>query len=1696
MNGIERGKIARLHPDGSIDTSFNPGAKNPDPGDVSEVSTISLQGNRILVGGRLSHLAGQPASALVRLNPDGTRDATFNPPAFSYFSHPSVQVAIDRGDGKIFVAGAFTSVGGQARNHLVMLDSDGSIDPSFNPAVNNVVMAALPVSGDRWIIGGEFTTVSGQARQGITRILADGSMDPTFAAVPLPSGATIFSLFLQPDGKILYAGRGNSGFVGRALPDGGADPEFTPSADPAYLQKAVALPNGDVVINGPEMIIDGSSAFGLTRFQPNGSTGTIPPVLGLGKPWALHASSDGSVIVGGEFPIFGDHPRYSLARILPGGSVDPGFHPDATQPSKVRSILPLSGGRWIVAGEFTGARGGNIRPLHAGVSRLAPDLGLDPGFTQMTSSAFGTIGAAAEDPEGKLLIGGASRLPNGATAGRLTRIHADGGVDPTFTVTFASGNTLADIAVQPDGKILAAGTLTRVNDTLQKNIVRLTPGGSLDTSFVPPTIPAIHDIALENGGRIFAGGNASVRRLQFSGALDPNFNQSLPLVGNINKVVALSGRRVIIAGDFTSLNGQPAGRIARLDSLGNPDPTFQPGSGSNGIIRSVQVRSDGDLFIAGDFTSFNGQPRRGIAQLSPDGDLRSVFDPGDGFNGSVNSLALTPDGHVLAGGAFTRAGNLQRAGFAKLFAAPLQSTLPPSVPGNLAATPISSKEVLLVWTDSGGESAYVVERRETGTVDWQIAGRPPSDATFLKDDTVVPGKTYEYRLVAWNPAGDSALAVGASATVPTRAGQAGAPATATSLDLWNHGEVRAATRQADGKVIIAGRFTHFNGMACPGMARLTVAGALDPSFVPDPALASIFNVEVMAVQSTGRIIVGGGGGIVGLTSAGSIDPTFTPPSSLSLVSSLAVLSDDRLMVGGAFSGGSRPYLARTTANGVIDTSFANAGLNGEVDAIVVLPDGKLLVSGSFTRAGFGFTTSVARLHGDGSRDTSFAAVMFKPPAGSVGNALGTTMALQSDGKIIVGGRFASVNNVPRNSLVRLEPTGAVDSTFVSGTSPNDFLHYVGLLPDGKVTIGGQFQSYAGSARSCWAVLSPTGTLDPGDAGIRSGYVRTGLPLPDGRILVVGEFCAAGAAPHFGLVRLEANAATVDGTFNSQVARPGTVHAITRQPDGKALVLGDFASVGGPPLSGLFRPTLFRINQDGSIDHQFDAGTGFNIRPRVVATGSDGRVFAGGDFQSVAGVLRSRIAALHPHGAVDMSFNPGSGADNTIHTLVAEADGDVTVGGSFTTVGGAPRTRLARLDQNGSVTSEFSGLAGPNNLVLSSLHGANGALWIGGQFTTIHGSSAPYLARLQESGAWDPAATPVLDGQVSALISQPDRPFFAGGNFSAVSGVPRARVARLTANGGVDAGFVPQLASTAAFPSTFTAFALDEADRLYIAGTWRGSVLNRTLHILRLSPDGSLDPSFDTGISGSNVNALGVINSGLLAGGTFTEWDGQPRYGLVQLRTTPSLGTPVAPESASALGQEGGAALFWNEVAGASGYLIEKAGVSSSTWIPVATVPAGNPAYTDLASPGSHWRYRVSAFNAAGPSSSTAPIEVIIPTTYSQWRSDLGIPTTTTDGDDSDHDGIPLLLEYSLALSPSSSDRHRLPTIETAGGNIRFSYIQARPDIDYLVEASTDLVHWSSEGVSQGMETLRRVASIPKGGNAELFLRLRVRTSSP
>ena len=342
-----------------------------------------------------------------------------------------------------------------------------------------------------------------------------------------------------------------------------------------------------------------------------------------------------------------------------------------------------------------------------------------------------------------------------------------------------------------------------------------------------------------------------------------------------------------------------------------------------------------------------------------------------------------------------------------------------------------------------------------------------------------------------------------------------------------------------------------------------------------------------------------------------------------------------------------------------------------VYAVGVQSDGKIVIAGNFGTVNGVARASLARLNSDGSLDTSFTTVV-TTGAGNLVRAL----ALQADGKILVGGTFSALSSTPRNRLARLLPNGSIESSFAPNF--NGPVESVVVQPDGKILVGGSFSTVDGQSRVELARLNADGSLDaafnPGLViTVISGsgvLVRTALQ-PDGKIIVAGGFSNVQGVNRNGLARLMPDG-TLDTTFDPNPDHP--VNAIAIRPDGRILLGGTFTVIDGQQ-----RSYLAQLEANGDLDPTFDRNPNFYVHALTLQP--DGRLVVAGQFITIDNEPVYIAARLLGDGQVDTNFGPFPQALNSSAQAVAlQADGKVLIGGAFGPFFGLPNRNLMRLNQ--------------------------------------------------------------------------------------------------------------------------------------------------------------------------------------------------------------------------------------------------------------------------------------------------------------------------------------------------------------------------------------------------------------------------------
>jgi uncharacterized delta-60 repeat protein len=416
--------------------------------------------------------------------------------------------------------------------------------------------------------------------------------------------------------------------------------------------------------------------------------------------------------------------------------------------------------------------------------------------------------------------------------------------------------------------------------------------------------------------------------------------------------------------------------------------------------------------------------------------------------------------------------------------------------------------------------------------------------------------------------------------------------------------------------------------------------------------------------------------------------------------------------------GSPDLLAQSSA---LDPSFnpGTAAGDGIVETVVPQPDGKVLVCGDFTSFNGVQQGYIARLNSDGSVDTSFHA----QPGYWVRH-----LALQQDGKIVIGGFFTNVEGVSRNRVARLNSDGTLDTTFnvgtgaetkiVEGDDKDPFVFAVAVQPDGKVLIGGNFKTYNGVQSVGLVRINPDGSQDTSfnvGAGANS-WVRSLLVLPNGQIMVTGWFTTWNNQVFNRMVRLNSDG-SADPTFYADFGDSTAVYTVVQQPDGKFVVGGHFFRVNSTP-----RTSIARLLPDGTADATFDPGTGADGFVECIRLQPDGRMLLAGYFSNVNGVVRHRVARLNPDASVDPTLS--TDLDNFAWTVALDQNNKILLSGGFTTVDGNSRVGVARLLPAGNAPDE-TGSSG-NGTGGSTNNGGSGGPASGSGGTGTVQSTPPML----------------------------------------------------------------------------------------------------------------------------------------------------------------------------------------------------------------------------------------------------------------------------------------------------------------------------------------------------------------------------------
>ncbi len=1295
VRGNARALVTILYdeqPAGALDREWNPDDVsystprfNPTPGANNIVRAVGVQADdKTVIAGDFTAFNSVPINRIARILTNGFHDATFNPGtgADDFITSLALYPALgSANDGKIMVGGGFTSMNNIQRNGIARLNTDGSLDTSFDPGlgVNGVVRSVALQSDGKVVIGGEFTRVNGVNRYNVARLNVDGSLDESFES-GTGSDGIIWSVAVTetPSRKIFVGGefldfngsyRGN---IAALNEDGSLDSSFDPAggADgPVYI--VAAQSDGRLVVGGYFDGIDYVSRPRIARLLSTGALdSTFRPGSGANDAvYSITFQPDGKLMVGGVFTSFNGTRRTGLTRLFVNGTVDTSFLDTAYNhfaglvndfgfeaPNYVNSVALQSDGGVMIGGSFHQVGGNFAAQLN---NNAAPYL--SSFFFSFFDSEYSVWTRADKRPRYNIarLIGGYTVGPGNVgyvleqnttdeNSGLLTvPLERFDGRLGTISATATTADNLATNGTDfvagftnptwfensTGGQPISVGEVGEsfflVNITEDSFIegdelfgLRLTaPVGSLNLS--GDIIPLGAALALPEAVATISDNDFSKGVLAFSAATYyTNENVSSMRV----TVVRTNGSSGLISVRYYTYNGSA---LSGSDYTGVTLGTLSFGSGETSKTISIPLSNDNAVELDESFflVLTNATAGARIYSSDPLGNIAT---------NSVTAQLVIIDNDLASG---SGKANFGSATFAAAEASGTAQITVYRLGGSVGQLQVSV-------TASGGTAANGVDFNGlTNAVVWVNGDVTPKTITVpLLDDSSVEGdETVSLKLV-------SPIPLGATGSVNT--------ATLTITDDDFYGALSFSQRYFDAdergtNVTITVVRTGGSG----GTVSVDYATADDSAVSPTDYLAAsgtltfgpgviATNFDVTIINNTNRDVEER---TLGLTLTGFVNAT----AGTVAAANLRIVDDE----------------AVGDPAGSLDTTFNPlAGSSNSIFSLVLQPDGKLLAGGDFRTLNRTLRNRVGRLNTNGTLDLSFNAL-------GGPNATVRTMALQDDGRLVIGGFFTSVHSTNRNRIARLLADGTLDRFFNPGAGADNPVYSVAICPDGRIAVGGAFTTMNGISRPGIALLETNGT--------------------------------------------------VSTTFNPGLGAAGTVFAVAVQTDGKILIGGDFDSV-----NGISRPRLARLNRDGSVDTTFDVGTGPNALVRAITLQSDGKILIGGSFTNVNGTARGHLARLTSAGAIDSSFMTAVvGGDGDVNAIALQFDGKIIVAGEFARFNDVSRSGITRLYRNGKSDPSINFGQGANDAVSTVVVQTDRKMAIGGRFTTFDGQPRAYIARI-------------------------------------------------------------------------------------------------------------------------------------------------------------------------------------------------------------------------------------------------------------------------------------------------------------------------------------------------------------------------------
>jgi uncharacterized delta-60 repeat protein len=693
---------------------------------------------------------------------------------------------------------------------------------------------------------------------------------------------------------------------------------------------------------------------------------------------------------------------------------------------------------------------------------------------------------------------------------------------------------------------------------------------------------------------------------------------------------------------------QPDGKIivspelVRLDPDGSKDPGFTSALSNEPLDNPVVVQSSGKIVVAVTSAPY-------LKRLNTDGSIDATFLAT--LSTDVNSMLLLPNDALLVRFQQFDANGNPTFTFQRLNA---DGSIDPAFHADprceVAYAAQSNGKILAAFLDPGPAGYFLGRMNVDGTLDSSypiysvgrtLDGFNPIFNVLVRPDGAIVAQVLSSikGLQSFRFASNGVLDPAATTVFKI-------PAPVTKLSA-----------QSDGKPLVSGDFNFVDHAKTGALVRLESKGDLDTTFHP-PLFDSLTGGYDLAVQSSDFILFSGFGmgSFFRLTPDGSVDPNF---SRFNLGWRFTVRNDDSIVTAHFDN-----IVRRLRPDGNGDFSFsatqvAFGGNQGDgVAAVALQPDGKIVVIGNGILNGGVHSApikgGVARINPDGGLDSTFL-----PPAFSSYSRL-NCVAIQADGKILLGGRLDSSLAPTRPNVIRLNSDGSIDNTFAAAADYT--VSAIVVENTGTILIGGGFSTVNGQPAQGVARLKPDGQLDQSfhlETGGAAAYALN--VLEDGRILAGGDFGLVASAP----------------------APPSRLRNISTRMfvDG-----GDYALIGGIIVTGTGDKRLLIRGIGPSLA---GAGiTGALSDPNLELRDSNGLLLASNDdWQDSANkqaIVDTTIAPADPKEAAIVTTVPANGSTYTAVVRPARGNGGIGLVEVYDLDADTGSSTLANISARGNV----------------------------------------------------------------------------------------------------------------------------------------------------------------------------------------------------------------------------------------------------------------------------------------------------------------------------------------------------------------------------------------------------------------------------